>query len=381
MIFASSSTSGGGLFPLPLVGANVFVRKDGSYQVIKHNGLDAGKIAWTEHGIFYSETNSNNWLTTGSLKSTPHENHQYLDGLVVTKDGNTAVTAFNVGFREKGYANHITVSSPSGTTEKTTYGVSSIQVLAACDNKVVSLSADLDVFGKPTFHVDQVTSDGFIQRTPLFKAKLKEETPFIFFAGSAPCLNNKISTLNYLITENSSEAKNISFSSLTPDEQGKLSLPISIINFDINSLSQTTMPLRTPNGASIELSPDEYIRISIDPNSIDSDGNLLWVAGNGIVYKTETTTGITTILNDDFYQASNYQGEKPYWVYASATTETRISILFEDISSWLKHPRLVSIDRQTGKTLADVTLTGLRDKLGDLVFIQDMAANPNTTIP
>lgn len=382
MIFASSSTSCGGLFPLPLVGANVFVRKDGSYQVIKHNGLDAGKIAWTERGIFYSETNSNNWLTTGSLKSTPHENHRFLDGMVVTKDGSTAVSAFNMGFKEEGYAEHITVASPEATTEKTTFGISNISLLAACDNEVFSATYTSDDSGSQVIYVDQILRGNEIGRFRKFKKKVDFAAEVSFYVQQAPCKDNQISFVNYFSTpESINTAKPLPFEEFNQRSPSESDYVLTLSTIDLNKSEFRSVPLHTIENKPLGMPPAEFGWSRLDAQSIDAEGMLTWVGGNGVIYKSEINTGLTVPFNSDLQQVTDHYEQGVHWIYTFSSTPKRINILVEDDTDRLKHPRLVSIDRQTGETLADVTLTGLRDKLGDSVFIQDMAANPNTTIP
>lgn len=363
-----------GFFPKNFSGYVALVRTDGSYDLIEHAGMDQGRISWTEHGINFADEDGDHWITERGNNIVEQDRVKLMDGLVTLSDGVTRVGVYNGGFQEDGYREGVVVSRPGSSEyhELTTVGFAPL--VSACDDDVYTGYAMTPEDGGARFIFDQIVEDGSVDHTNISTVKVPF-SEFGFIAHDAPCYEEHIYFLggfvNYSKEQQADDERIARHTQLTSGGDDHLSVLASV---NTSSGEMDWVTLTSEDGETLDLSPEDANYSSFDADSLDNDGNFVWMGGNGTLYRTKITTGETTILNAELKKTLDPNARERLYHFSS--DDDTATVLVENTEDPLAQPRIVVFDKITGKIVDDVQINGLKDDVPSSMILRDIAQKP-----
>lgn len=362
------------LLPRPGVGYVVFVRGDGTYDLVEHGGMDSGEVSWSQHGVYFADANSDYWITSDGFSSVKQKRVDLMDGLLLLDDDVTRVGVYNAGFQDDGYAEEVVVARPGASEHRVLSTAGFYPMLSACGSNVYGAYPKGSDDDGVHFIFDQIVKDGTVDHSTM----LIRDVPFNemgFIMNDAPCVGGRIYFLASFFAENTAQAQ--ANPELAPHFQatsGGNQHALALVVVDSNAGQMHWLPITDDDGNTLVLSPNEVNYSVLDSQSLDPERYLAWVAGNGVVYKTDTKTGKTVAQNDLLQQNAN--AEETRWIYHAASTASTLSVLVEDTADPLNTVRIVRFDKRTGKEVQETRVKDLPDGASDSILIRDIASNP-----
>lgn len=363
-----------GFFPKSLSGYVALVRADGSYDLIEHAGMDQGRISWTEHGINYADAEGDHWITTDGSTVVEQERVELMDGLVTLSDGVTRVGVYNGGFQEDGYREEVVISRPDSSEHHALTTVGFYPMISACGDDVYAAYSMTPEDGDARFIFDQIVKDGTVEHTHVGTQKVPF-SEFGYITVDAPCVEGQIYFLGGFFIYNGEQR--VEDELLAPHMQrtlGGSKHAFALVSVNASTGRMDWLPVATENGTSLGISPEEAGYSVLDAQSLDVDGNLVWLGGNGVLYRTSVETGQTSILNGELDR--DLQPTEPKWLYHFSSDADTATVLVEDTLDPLAQPRIVVFDKTTGKIIKDVQINGLKQDVSDAMILRDIAQKP-----
>lgn len=352
----------------------VLVRADGSYGLVEHAGMDSGEISWTKHGINFADATSDHWITEQDNSAIEQERVGLMDGLVTLSDGVTRVGVYNGGFQENGYREEVVVARPESSEHHKLNTAGFYPLISACGDDVYGAYAMTPEDGNTRFIFDQIVDEGAVVHTTVTTDSL----PFSevgFYTNDAPCAGDRIYFLGkFLIYDGVHLPEDKTLSSHMRHETDGHKHAFALVVVDTHTGSLDWLPLVTDNGENLELSLEDVEYSALDASSLDGSGNVVWIGGNGVLYRTEVTTGKTSVLNDDL-RSSSHDGV-PDLLYHFTSDAATATVLVEDNQDPLTMPRIVTFDKTTGEMLKSVQINGLKDEVPESMILRDIAQKP-----
>lgn len=363
-----------GYLPKSLSGYVALVRDDGSYDLIEHAGMDQGQISWTEHGINFADAEGDHWITAKGSKVVEQDRVELMDGLVTLSDGLTRVGVYNAGRQKKGYREEVVISRPDSSEHRALTTVGFYPMISACGDDVYAAYSMTPEDGDARFIFDQIVNDGTVEHTHVGTEKVPF-SEFGYITRDAPCAAGRIYFLGGFVNyDGEQRAENKLLAPHMQRTSGGHKHAFVLVTVDTGTGEVDWLPLTTDNGANLEISPEEADYSAVDAHSLDGDGNLVWVGGNGVLYRTSVKTGQTTVLSDELEE--DQHGTEPEWLYHFSSDDDTVTVLVEDTRDPLAKPRIVVFNKTSGKIIKDIQINGLKRDVSDAMILRDIAQKP-----
>lgn len=368
----------GSLLPNLKTGYVAFIREDGTYTLTKNSGMESGEISWTEHGVNYTDVESDHWITPQTTSLIKQKRTNIMDGLVTLSDSITRVGIYNVGFQKDGYNEGVIISRPEASEYHILNTVGFYPLVSACADNVYGAYAKATELEDPDtqFVFDQVIKDKEINHSTV-ASPILPVSEMAYFASDAPCVNGKISFLaSFLLYKNREKPKNEELAPYIKSNIEGYDYVLTVVTVDSVTYKLDWHPLITEDGNALPLSLDNLLVSKYDAHSLSNDGYLTWIAGNGVLYKTNIHNGQTIVFSEAI--KNNDDGNRDNtWFYHFSATNSTINILAE---RGLTDPRILELDKSTGKIIKDLHIKGLQNHISSKVRITDIAKKPESII-
>lgn len=266
-------------------GALALVGPDGAVDAIHTAGMDTNVLDWNSEGLYFSDVDSE-YLTTPagtSLATAPKEVGIQIASLDV--DG-THVSVYNEGFTDTGYAMGIVSMDGEEARSSVTEGMADLASACAEGLYLVASATGVLADSHPP-NGDGVAQEVLIRSWPdtptvvdAYPAMGPNAEPAI--ATNAPCTDGVIAAVT---AQPSGEVS----------ADGVVGHALVLRTWDTAPGSRTELPVRDESGNPPDLSGDEWLWVSNLGEPV-ADGALRWLSGNGTVYSTDLTDGLTTPL-------------------------------------------------------------------------------------
>ncbi|WP_461183895.1 hypothetical protein [Trueperella pyogenes] len=372
-IFISNSRNRS-FFPRSFSGHVALVRGDGTYDLIDHSGMDAGKISWSEHGINFADTEGDHWITTRGHTVVKQDRIKLMNGLVTLSDGVTRIGVYNGGFHEDGYREDVVVARPDSSEHHTLTTVGFYPMISACGDDVYGAYSRTPEDGEARFIFDQIVKDGAVEHVHVGTHKVPF-SEFSYIANDSPCAEGRIYFLGHFDLDHGAQASGDE--RLAPYMRRTLGgddYTFGLVAVDVRTGELDWLPLTTADWASLGLSPDDAGYSVFDAHSLDHVGNFVWLSGNGVLYRTDVETGQTTVLSDELKIEQHQIGSE--WLYHFSSDDHIATVLVENTEDRFGQPRIVDIDKTTGKIVKDIRVNGLKNDVSGRMHIWDVAHKP-----
>lgn len=361
----------------------ILVKDSGEYAITEIGYLDGGNVSWSESGLFFSDQSTDYWLFDDAPpQTTPIEKSFLENGMVVLSDGETRVSTYNGGFTETGYDGQIVISSPG---KSTIYHIDSgafYALTTACGDDAFGLTNDLDLQlseGENVMTLDRFVRDGKVDMDYVRRQPAPFQIPD-YNSPDAPCKDGVITHIS--IHGNSpgftDPVREPDFSHLKsfvfedPSGAGLLSLA-TIDSWDSSTGEYTAVPLVDEAGNRLDVVSYQLYTAEYDHNSLTDDGFLIWLNGDGRLFKTDVETGVTQTLNDNVY--SVLEGSHERTSHVSFGTD-QVSILVADYYDFLRKPAIVIYDLESGSHVRTIDLSRLEKDLPPGGMLGEIAHRP-----
>lgn len=367
-------------------GRLLLLHKDGRVNAIRKSRLYNATPSWTATSLNFYDSDNDYHFDGTTLTIHPQQKASLFEALLVHQDGDMRTVAFNRGYQEDGsYREELIHSSLKDSS--LLVAPRPIEKLAACDERTFALwkevsNGDLSIH-TTLAEVFNQTGKG-VKKIATY-TELAEDN-VAGFPGSAPCLDGKIfviagQVLSEGTTLNSGRQNlrfplpqlidNLPLNELFPEgATGPLSVQ-TLEKWDVTTGERTIIPLRTENGHPIDLNLDQSGFALYSQASL-LDESVVWLGGNGALYRTSVSSGETQAVNGDiasptFWQDNNYAGEYK---------DGKLTLLVEEISTGTIN--LYVFDLMTGRMLSEKDISYIRDHLDDGHIIRGIATAPKT---
>lgn len=365
-----------GILPSPSSGYAIFVRDDGSYDLVSHSGMDSGEISWTQEGVHYADTNGEHWITKQGTTSVKGNRIDLMDALVTLSDGLTRVGVYNGGRQGKKYHEEVVVSRPGSSVHHKLETVGFYPMVSACGDNVYTAYSKASEVSNGRFIFDQIVDKGAVKRRNL-NTQSMPSSEFSFYANDAPCAQNRIYFMGSFTIYDG--AKPTGDTKLAPHMGrcpggGEDECALALVVADANTGRLNWLPVVNENGSSEKFSSESAIEVGLDAHSLNEKGKLIWISGYGVLYETNVENGKTTVLNDALRKEK--QSEDSKFIYHFSSDKNTVTVLVEDSRDSFAAPRIVVFDKSSGKIIKNVQIKGLKGKISDSLVIRDIASKP-----
>ncbi|WP_418968927.1 hypothetical protein [Alloscardovia omnicolens] len=367
------------LFPGDTRGYVAFIRADGSYDLVRHNGMERGLISWLDSGLYYADVSADNWAEKKSSRTQRFKHPDIMDSIVSLEDGITRVSVYNRGATNNGYQETVMISRPDFHEVQDVHTVGFYPLVSACGNDVYGGYADFTAEGQSVLIFDRLVDNGKIRYRNISNNKI----PFSemnFYAQNSPCRDNKI----YILTRyDNLDGKDFGYSGvlndyLKHDELGKVYVD-ALTTIDVATGNLEQIPLTYPDEYESELDNIMYGPI-YDSTSLDDQGNFLWLTYKGDILSTNIHTGVTSIFFSDKSlgrsHASDDVADYDKHFASTASTVTLFDNVVDNDTPHLSIVHITTLDRFSGKILRKATVRGMDARMHRSMIIGNGQTRP-----
>lgn len=321
-------------------GYMVLVNADGSFRALKTRGMDMGKVAWSDEGLYFSDERTDFHLSADGLKSSdsPKATAQNLH---FTLSGGGAVGVYNHGHTGGGgYLNQVTIATASGTRMYEVQG--NYFDGANCDGQIYGISSDPGTHRGKATAVPGMTSKADPTAVPQLLTRLYppseqgSEEPIawrpgfdsITMLGEQPCHRGRISFFSW-------------------DRDADGSQHSRVVTWDTRTGDYHQRALTFADGTKLASGP---FGVGTFDHSL-RNGRLDWVYGDGRVFSTDVATGATTELFSTGLHRKVGGTMKPWFAFTATRLHT-LRQLYDDPG----HLTYTVFDRKSGEQISSVPL-------------------------
>ncbi|MDX6738548.1 hypothetical protein [Actinocorallia sp. A-T 12471] len=290
----------------------VLVAQDGSIRTIRTAAMDQATLAWSSHGLYFSDENTDYVLDQDGLTGfrNPKAPGQNLN--FALRDGG-AIGVYNKGGTEGGYLNQVTVTTDTGSR---LYDVQGNYFNGAdCDGQIFGLSGDPGSHLSASASIPGMSSKADPGASPQMLARLYPPSPTgaeelvawrpsfdaVVVPGQLPCHRDKIIFLSW-------------------DRDADGSQHPRVVTWNTRTGHYRHRPLTFPDNTKLSFEP--FGLSSYGPHSLRDD-HLDWIYADGRVFSTNIATGRTTELFTTNLPRQIGGTTKPYFAF----TPTKIHAL------------------------------------------------------
>ncbi|MGB7981721.1 MAG: hypothetical protein WCF36_13140 [Candidatus Nanopelagicales bacterium] len=266
-------------------GALALVGPDGAVRAIRTAGMDTGVLDWNSEGLYFSDVD-HELVTTAAgttMASAPKEVGIQIASLEVE---GTHVSVYNEGFTDTGYATGIVTMDGAEVRSSVTEGMAGL-ASACADGVYLVASATGPLADTYPPNPDGVAQEVLIRGWPgtptvvdAYPAKGADDESAL--ATNAPCTDGVIAAI--VMAPNGEVSAD-----------GIVGHALVLRTWNTVSGKHTELPVLDESGNPPDLTRDELLWVSNLGQPV-LVGALRWLSGNGTVYSTDLTDGLTTPL-------------------------------------------------------------------------------------
>ena len=336
----------------------VLINGDGDFRAMKTSGMDNAQIAWSPHGLFFSDVD-NDYRLTDTLTVTESPKARFQQTIAATDDG-SAIALYNNGFTASGNTEQLVVTDQDSVTKTEVEGY--YHVTGFCDGTLYGIAPPSGRYHAIARHQGLQMQGTHGDTTALMFNQLSHtERHREQLLGLTAVSESTQSALD-------APCEDGVLHHLGSTRDGEQHLPV-LRSWDTETGEYSEKPLNVQGTMPLPTSADTYY-LRPDSGSI-RDGHFEWVCTDGRVMSTDLQTGDTTERFVLTPQIDTSAAALP-WHRNVTFTEDRIVTLTWDAASETYH--YTEFDRDTGKQRKHLELPSLAEELGnpDLVM-RDLA--------
>ena len=332
---------------------------DGTLRTIRTAGMDNGQLDWSAAGLVFADVGDDYHLAeTLTRIESPKTNLQ--QAIFAADDGGT-LGLYNDGFTDDGYASQLVTTKSGHAVLDEVQG--NYLVTGLCDGRIVGLSeptgpyaaqaeaSGIPMLGDFEFRSQMLSRIGTAPDGREEVVAIAETDEGSQFASDAPCADGKL----------------VHLATLRPDLHSQVPV-VRVWEIATGALEQHEIRLakgvQSLVNDDLGFEFDGYTRASLRGGQLD------WVAIDGRVMSTDTTTGMTTerfTLADDGYDPKNP-------LRAIEFTASTLQVLTVDTASGIA--RFVIYDRDNGDETVRFDIPGVAEAVDSGIVLRDLAVAP-----
>ncbi|MCD0448146.1 hypothetical protein LO762_02885 [Actinocorallia sp. API 0066] len=321
----------------------VLVNGDGSFRTVRTKRMDMLTPAWSDHGLYFADEESDARLTESGLTKITNRKATAQNLMFALPDGN-AVGVYNGGFdsgdadTDTGYQNQVAFTTGDKAHLHTVQG--NYFHGALCDDQVFGLTDDPGAHAKEAVGLPGMSSNADPEARPQMLARLHplsadggaKVIAWRPVSGGAhpgqqlPCRDGVITSLSW-----------------DTDADGR-EKP-TVLSWNTRTGEHRTHPLTFDDGTTLDSEDFGYAVQSLRRD------HLQWVYADGRVFATDTTTGKTTLLFDTTLEAG--AGRPTQTLFAFSRTRLHALTVREDKKGDIAY---TVFDRTTGELIEQIPI-------------------------
>ena len=375
--------------PFHKKGYMILMGERGVVDYLPHEGMRMGKIAWDRDGIFYPDKKYDNWvLSDGGVKRNPADRDALGEAIIRLGNGRYA-SLFNHGILPDGYSEILNISSLDHIESSVVNGRSllteHVESMSNCGNQVYGYANIDDENGNGIKTSLYRLYDGSTIGFDLVSDYPSLTTDGYMTIGSLPCFDHRMYTIGIYddVKPYDGRPGNVESGGIAPSEElyrypivselygDKRYTYLMLEILDVESGERGMLPMKTADGKAILQGDNRSTYLMLDFGSLNN-GELYWLHGNGQIFKTNTATGITSLVSD----AVKASSDDPEF-YRIQVVDQYFHVLHDPPGND-RSLELVTIDLDTHQVAHRLDLSSAYDVLhSDYHVVTSFAVNPS----
>lgn len=329
----------------------ILVDEDGRWRSFETTGMDNSRIAWTEHGLYFTDT-TNDYILNDELTTIHSPKANLQQGLFPNPNALGYVAIYNDGATETGYSEQVVATADGKAVKHDVEGA--YWVLSQCDDAIFGVA---DVSGQYLDGADPNSSTLDKMFNRIYPSEDGHEAPVATHPSGetgqsnsdAPCVDGVV---HYL-------------SSVTEADGNRAVLR----SWDSQTGEFTEHNLVNKNDTQMGFDVDDILFANYGRESV-VDGALRWFHRDGSIYSTELATGRTTRI---VQTTSAINSGVDARVIFDAKSAFVLNISNENLSDPMT---LVRYDLTDGTSKKVLSISGIGEKLSVDLVLREIAVAP-----